>query len=102
MFVNDAPGFCCEKKSLGRFARSFSSAHLYIFFIALLFAAGLFDTPLLASLPEKVRVELAATVPFPSRLGRPDEYAQLVQTIIENRMLNAEVIRLDGAIRMQP
>ncbi len=65
-------------------------------------APGLFDTPLLASLPEKVKKMLAETVPFPSRLGHPDEYAQLVQSIIENPMLNGEVIRLDGAIRMQP
>lgn len=63
-------------------------------------APGLFDTPMLASLPEKVRTQLAATVPFPSRLGNPAEYAQMVQTIVENPMLNGEVIRLDGAIRM--
>lgn len=65
-------------------------------------APGLFDTPLLASLPEKVRVYLAKTVPNPSRLGYPEEYAQLAQSIIENPMLNGETIRLDGAIRMQP
>ena len=65
-------------------------------------APGLFDTPLLASLPEKVRVYLAKTVPNPSRLGYPEEYAQLTQSIIENPMLNGETIRLDGAIRMQP
>lgn len=65
-------------------------------------APGLFDTPLLASLPETVRKNLAATVPCPSRLGNTDEYAHLVQCIIENQMLNGEVIRLDGAIRMQP
>ena len=65
-------------------------------------APGLFDTPLLASLPEKVRVYLAKTVPNPSRLGFPSEYAQLAQSIIENPMLNGETIRLDGAIRMQP
>ncbi|TRY61088.1 hypothetical protein TCAL_17439 [Tigriopus californicus] len=65
-------------------------------------APGLFDTPLLASLPQKVRDYLARTVPNPSRLGRPDEYAQLAQHIISNKMLNGEVIRLDGAIRMQP
>jgi len=65
-------------------------------------APGLFDTPLLASLPEKVRAFLAKTVPNPSRLGDPDEYAQLVQAIVLNRMLNGETIRLDGAIRMQP
>lgn len=65
-------------------------------------APGLFDTPLLASLPEKVRTFLASTVPFPSRLGLPDEYAHMVQMIVENPMLNAETIRLDGALRMQP
>ena len=65
-------------------------------------APGLFDTPLLASLPEKVRTLLAQQVPFPSRLGKPEEFAQLAQSIIENPMLNGEVIRLDGAIRMQP
>lgn len=65
-------------------------------------APGLFDTPLLSALPEKVKKLLAETVPFPQRLGNPAEYAQLVQSIIENPMLNGEVIRLDGAIRMQP
>ncbi|GAB1606413.1 3-hydroxyacyl-CoA dehydrogenase type-2-like [Argonauta hians] len=65
-------------------------------------APGLYDTPLLAGLPEKVRKYLASTVPFPSRLGSPDEYAQLVQSIIENPMLNGEVIRIDGALRMSP
>ncbi|KAF7473637.1 Hypothetical predicted protein [Marmota monax] len=65
-------------------------------------APGLFGTPLLTSLPEKVRNFLASQVPFPSRLGDPAEYAHLVQTIIENPFLNGEVIRLDGAIRMQP
>merc|ERR1711994_794463 len=65
-------------------------------------APGLFDTPLLASLPEKVRAFLAKTVPNPSRLGDPDEYAHLVQHIILNKMMNGETIRLDGAIRMQP
>ena len=64
--------------------------------------AGLFDTPLLASLPEAVRKELALSVPFPQRLGDPDEYAHLVQALIENPMMNGEVIRLDGALRMQP
>lgn len=63
---------------------------------------GLFDTPLLASLPPKVRAFLSDTVPFPKRLGYPEEYAQLVQSIIENPMLNGEVIRLDGALRMMP
>ena len=65
-------------------------------------APGLFDTPLLASLPEKVRIFLAKTVPNPSRLGHPDEFASLVQHIITNKMMNGETIRLDGAIRMQP
>jgi len=65
-------------------------------------APGLFETPLLLALPEKVRQFLAKTVPFPSRLGYPDEYAHLVQSIVENPMLNGEVIRLDGALRMQP
>ena len=65
-------------------------------------APGLFETPMLAGLPEKVRQELGATVPFPSRLGKPEEYAQLVEAIINNAMLNGEVIRLDGALRMQP
>ncbi|XP_006875312.1 PREDICTED: 3-hydroxyacyl-CoA dehydrogenase type-2 isoform X2 [Chrysochloris asiatica] len=63
---------------------------------------GLFGTPLLTSLPDKVRNFLASQVPFPSRLGDPAEYAHLVQAIIENSFLNGEVIRLDGAIRMQP
>jgi 3-hydroxyacyl-CoA dehydrogenase/3-hydroxy-2-methylbutyryl-CoA dehydrogenase len=68
----------------------------------LLLRSGLFDTPLLASLPEKVRSFLASTVPFPQRLGKPDEYAHLVQSIVENPLVNGEVIRLDGALRMQP
>jgi len=63
---------------------------------------GLFKTPLLAGLPEKVQNELAETVPNPRRLGYPDEYAHLVQSIIENNMINGEVIRLDGALRMSP
>jgi NAD(P)-dependent dehydrogenase (short-subunit alcohol dehydrogenase family) len=65
-------------------------------------APGLFDTPLLAALPEEAREKLGAGVPFPQRLGRPDEYAQLLSHIVENRMLNGEVIRLDGALRMPP
>ncbi|XP_065757008.1 3-hydroxyacyl-CoA dehydrogenase type-2 isoform X3 [Phocoena phocoena] len=63
---------------------------------------GLFGTPLLTTLPDKVRNFLASQVPFPSRLGDSAEYAHLVQAIIENPFLNGEVIRLDGAIRMQP
>jgi 3-hydroxyacyl-CoA dehydrogenase/3-hydroxy-2-methylbutyryl-CoA dehydrogenase len=65
-------------------------------------APGLFMTPMLAGLPAQVQNELASTVPFPNRLGDPDEYAQLAQHILENRMLNGEVIRLDGALRMAP
>lgn len=63
-------------------------------------APGLFNTPLLQGLPEAARESLGKMVPFPQRLGYPQEFAQLVQHIIENRMLNGEVIRLDGAIRM--
>jgi NAD(P)-dependent dehydrogenase (short-subunit alcohol dehydrogenase family) len=65
-------------------------------------APGIFETPMMAGLPEKARLSLAEQVPFPSRLGRPDEYAALAQHIFENEMLNGEVIRLDGAIRMAP
>jgi NAD(P)-dependent dehydrogenase (short-subunit alcohol dehydrogenase family) len=65
-------------------------------------APGTFDTPLLSALPEAARESLAQQVPFPSRLGRPEEYAALVRHIFENEMLNGEVIRLDGAIRMAP
>jgi NAD(P)-dependent dehydrogenase (short-subunit alcohol dehydrogenase family) len=65
-------------------------------------APGLFDTPLLAALPEDARAALGAGVPFPQRLGDPAEYAQLAQQIVENPMLNGEVIRLDGALRMPP
>lgn len=65
-------------------------------------APGIFETPMLAGLPENARFSLGQQVPFPSRLGRPDEYAALAQHIIENEMLNGEVIRLDGAIRMAP
>ena len=65
-------------------------------------APGLFDTPLLAALPEEARNQLAATMPFPKRLGRPDEYAALAAHIVSNEMLNGEVLRLDGALRMAP
>jgi NAD(P)-dependent dehydrogenase (short-subunit alcohol dehydrogenase family) len=65
-------------------------------------APGIFDTPLLAGLPEPARISLGQQVPFPSRLGRPDEFAALVRHIVENEMLNGEVIRLDGAMRMGP
>jgi 3-hydroxyacyl-CoA dehydrogenase / 3-hydroxy-2-methylbutyryl-CoA dehydrogenase len=65
-------------------------------------APGIFETPLLGTLPDPVRASLANQVPFPKRLGRPDEYASLAAQIITNVMLNGETIRLDGAIRMQP
>jgi NAD(P)-dependent dehydrogenase (short-subunit alcohol dehydrogenase family) len=65
-------------------------------------APGLFDTPLLAALPEQARQKLGAGVPFPQRLGTPGEYAHLACHIVENQMLNGEVIRLDGALRMPP
>jgi NAD(P)-dependent dehydrogenase (short-subunit alcohol dehydrogenase family) len=65
-------------------------------------APGLFDTPLLAALPEPAREALGQTIPFPSRLGKPEEFAQLAVAIAENPMLNGETIRLDGAIRMAP
>jgi NAD(P)-dependent dehydrogenase (short-subunit alcohol dehydrogenase family) len=65
-------------------------------------APGIFDTPLLAGLPEPARMSLGQQVPFPSRLGRPDEFAALVRHAIENEMINGEVIRLDGALRMAP
>jgi NAD(P)-dependent dehydrogenase (short-subunit alcohol dehydrogenase family) len=65
-------------------------------------APGLFDTPLMGTLPEPMRIALGQQVPFPPRLGRPSEYAMLAKQIIENPMLNGTTIRLDGAIRMQP
>jgi len=65
-------------------------------------APGIFETPLLGTLPEPVRASLARQVPFPSRLGQPDEYAALACHIVTNVMLNGETIRLDGAIRMAP
>ncbi len=65
-------------------------------------APGIFETPMLLGMPKEVQDALGRMVPFPSRLGKPHEYAALVQQIIENPMLNGEVIRLDGAIRMQP
>jgi NAD(P)-dependent dehydrogenase (short-subunit alcohol dehydrogenase family) len=65
-------------------------------------APGIFWTPLLATLPQEAQDSLGAQVPFPSRLGQPDEYARLVESIVTNPMLNGETIRLDGAIRMAP
>jgi NAD(P)-dependent dehydrogenase (short-subunit alcohol dehydrogenase family) len=65
-------------------------------------APGLFDTPLLAALPQEARDALGASIPFPPRLGRPEEYAKLACHLAENAMLNGEVLRLDGALRMAP
>jgi len=65
-------------------------------------APGIFDTPMLQGMSEEIRASLGAQIPFPSRLGKPEEYAALVRHIIENEVLNGEVIRLDGAIRMAP
>ncbi len=79
-------------------AREFARAGIRVMTIA----PGTFDTPMLAGLPQAARDSLAQQVPFPSRLGRPEEYAALAQHIVENEMLNGEVIRLDGAIRMAP
>jgi 3-hydroxyacyl-CoA dehydrogenase/3-hydroxy-2-methylbutyryl-CoA dehydrogenase len=79
-------------------ARDLASAAIRVCTIA----PGLFDTPLLAGLPEPARAALGEQVPHPRRLGRPDEYAALAAHIVENPMLNGEVIRLDGALRMPP
>jgi NAD(P)-dependent dehydrogenase (short-subunit alcohol dehydrogenase family) len=65
-------------------------------------APGIFETPMLLGMPQEVQDALGKSVPFPSRLGKPEEYASLAKAIIENVMLNGETIRLDGAIRMQP
>jgi NAD(P)-dependent dehydrogenase (short-subunit alcohol dehydrogenase family) len=65
-------------------------------------APGIFDTPLLARLSEDVRASLGRSVPHPQRLGQPDEFALMMQQIVENPMLNGETIRLDGALRMAP
>lgn len=79
-------------------AREFAQHQIRVMSIA----PGIFDTPMLAGLPEAARESLGKQVPFPSRLGNPGEYAQLARHIVENQMLNGEVIRLDGAIRMAP
>lgn len=81
---------------------SHTKRHTYIHTHIHTCLAGLFMTPLLEGLPEIVRTQLASTVPNPPRLGRPGEFADLVEAIIDNRMLNGEVIRLDGALRMSP
>jgi NAD(P)-dependent dehydrogenase (short-subunit alcohol dehydrogenase family) len=69
---------------------------------AMTIAPGIFETPMLRGLPDAAQQSLAAAVPFPKRLGRPEEYAMLVRHILENPMLNGETIRLDGAIRLAP
>jgi NAD(P)-dependent dehydrogenase (short-subunit alcohol dehydrogenase family) len=79
-------------------AREFASLGIRVMSIA----PGIFHTPMLAALPQEVQDSLGRQVPFPARLGRPEEFAQLVQAIFEIAMLNGETIRLDGAIRMQP
>ncbi|MGE0724164.1 MAG: SDR family NAD(P)-dependent oxidoreductase [Alphaproteobacteria bacterium] len=79
-------------------AREFARAGIRVNVIA----PGLFATPLLLGMPQNVQDSLAQSVPFPSRFGRPEEYARLVRDIVENPMINGECIRLDGAIRMQP
>ena len=79
-------------------AREFASHGIRVVAIA----PGVFDTPMVAGLPEPARQALSAVVPFPKRLGRPDEYAALARHIVENVMLNGETIRLDGALRMAP
>ena len=65
-------------------------------------APGIFETPMMESMPDEVRESLGKQTPFPARLGRPAEFAGLAACIVENRMLNGEVVRLDGAIRMAP
>lgn len=79
-------------------AREFARSGIRVVTIA----PGIMDTPMMAGLPEAARISLGQQVPFPSRLGRPEEYAHLAQFIVENALLNGEVIRLDGAIRMAP
>jgi NAD(P)-dependent dehydrogenase (short-subunit alcohol dehydrogenase family) len=79
-------------------AREFASAQIRVCSIA----PGIFDTPMLAGLPEPARESLGKQTPYPARLGRPHEYAALMRHIIENQMLNGETIRLDGAIRLAP
>jgi NAD(P)-dependent dehydrogenase (short-subunit alcohol dehydrogenase family) len=79
-------------------AREFASSGVRVTTIA----PGIFATPMLHGLPDQVKESLAQSVPFPKRLGEPSDYAALALHIIENRMLNGEVIRLDGAIRMAP
>ncbi|MHB8230471.1 MAG: SDR family oxidoreductase, partial [Vulcanimicrobiaceae bacterium] len=79
-------------------AREFAQHQIRVIGIA----PGIFDTPMLAGLPQAARESLGRQTPFPARLGRPQEYAALARHVVENQMLNGEVIRLDGAIRLAP
>lgn len=79
-------------------AREFAQQQIRVMSIA----PGIFDTPMMAGLPEAARESLGKQTPFPARLGKPEEYAALARHIVENQMLNGEVIRLDGAIRLAP
>ena len=79
-------------------AREFAEIGIRVMTIA----PGIFGTPMLLAMPQKVQDALAQMIPFPKRLGKPEEYAMLCKHIVENPMLNGETIRLDGAIRMQP
>ncbi len=79
-------------------AREFAQQQIRVVSIA----PGIFDTPMMAGLPEAARESLGKQTPFPARLGKPEEYAALARHIVENQMLNGEVIRLDGAIRLAP
>ena len=79
-------------------AREFAAFGIRVMAIA----PGIFHTPMVGGMPPEVQESLGRQVPFPSRLGRPEEYARLVESIFEIPMLNGETIRLDGAIRMQP
>jgi hypothetical protein len=87
-----------KSDSLRRWVTQYSGEHEYSYTIL----PGIFDTPLLARAPEHVKQALAGQVPFPKRLGRPDEYAHLAHTMITNGYFNGEDVRLDGAIRMAP
>ena len=87
------------RKYISCFYEWYQSAFIWAHILSV---SGLFDTPLLAMLPDKVRNYLSSTVPFPQKLGHPDEYAHLAQYIVENPYINGEIIRLDGGLRMQP
>ena len=106
-FVVAKSGATLDLLSGGRFTLAVGVGYLKREFAALgirvmTIAPGLFKTPLLAGLPEEAQLSLGKQVPFPPRLGNPEEYASLAAYIFENEMLNGETIRLDGAIRMAP